>query len=293
MQKLVMVLFFLLLVAVVFPFLFGCEEVPVSLNDDINDNGNNVRDDNNNLAILLAEAEEALQENRWEEAGIYLEKAAEIPGAGENPIMIEVERAAEMNVDIIAALKEERIITEEQMRAGMEELSEKRPPEPAAGIMDAGSEELYDWFKTLAHLRKDLVLLPLDLAERHDMGWTSWGLFQEEGIDALKEASEEYLLEPGIPFYLREVNLGGTVFYHIIATGIEGFNDLFIMENSQLIETVSMENEVTINLELKEELMLYGEVFETGEYLIIYDLHFMDDGTFRVEDYRIRQSGSG
>lgn len=293
MQKIAMVLLFLFLVAVAGPVLFGCEEVPVSLDDDIDDNDNDAHINDNSLAVLLTGAEDALQENRWEEAGEYLEEAAEIPGAVEEPIMIEIKRTAEMNVDVIEALKEERIITEEQIRAGINEFSENQPPAPSAAILDAGSEELYDWFKTLAYWREDLLLLPLDLAEKYDMGWPNWGLFQEEGVNALREVSEKYLLEPGAPFYLRDINLGDTVFYHIIATGLEGINDLFLMENSQLIEAVSMENEVRVTLELKEELMLYGEVFETGEYLIIYEVHFMDDVTFRVGDYRIRESGSG
>lgn len=293
MQKTIIYLLFLLLFTAAFPAFFGCEEVPAELNGELDNNGNSDIDQNNNLSALLTNAEDALKENRWQEAGEYLDEAQGLPGAGEEPMMIEIERAAEMNVQVIEALKEERIIMEEQMRDGLDELAVNRSLELSLAILDNGSEEIYDLFRTLAVWREGIFLLPLNLAEEFDMGWPNWGLFQEEGVDMLREVSEKFLLEAGIPFYLVDVNLGDTTFYYIIATGYEGFNDLLIMDNSQLIDAAAMGNEVTITLELKEELMIYGDVFKTGEYQIIYYLHIMDDGTFRIEDYRIKRPGSG
>lgn len=238
------------------------------------------------IAEFLAKAGVSLEEKEWREAGEHLEKATEQPGAEEVPTIARINQIKNITVDVVEALKNEEIVTRDHIVDGIEELEKVQPSRPDLEVLEKDSEELYSWFQSLSEWRSKLQMVPVE---------QEYSLFLEEGIEEIYSTSEGYLQEPVSLFYLDTIEINNNTLYFIIPTGYEQIRDVtfLLIEMPELTNIEVKEDRVVITLRLDESIEHPDVDISPGEYQIMYDLYVIDDNTFRVGDYYIKDMETG
>ncbi len=242
------------------------------------------------LTILLVKAEEAINNENWEEAGTHLKEARELPGAEEEPFYKSNYTHVITEQDFLSMLLEGKVVTGEEISEDLEEIDELAPREPEVEVLDLNPEELYEWFAALREWRANLQTIPRRLYREK--------LIPENGIQQIHSRSEQYLEIP-VEMLVRKWDINDTGLYFDPFHGIEYLltDQQFFNNETQLIDAVYEEERVFITLEIKETIETSEplmrnvdiEDIEPGEHWqLIYDIHKKDDGTFRIGGYAIK-----
>ncbi len=253
------------------------------------------------LHNFITKAEAALNKDNWEEAGSYLEKALELPGAEGETIL---ERADETNPageEVLTLLKEGKVVTRDQVLADLERLEDERegivyqfppyesleelrPVKPQVDLLEQEPEELFNWFKGLSGWRNKLRSFPVNKYYEK--------LVLEEGLDEVQARSRQYLEKPLVLNFGDKWDTGEVVFFWVtvFSPGTLLHDGIFWGQDVEPVDAWADEDKAFINLELKEAFSLAGYDFEAGEqYQLIYDISRKEDGTFRVGNYAIKR----
>ena len=237
------------------------------------------------LNDYLETAYEALNKGSWAKAGEYLEKASIIPGAENTPIFAAIEdKEKPVPSNVIDILKNERIITVEQIKAGIEELESLRPSEPAQDVLEKEPEALNDWLETLVKWRNKLYHLPDSYTHEH--GGIDEAIFEGAAPKEIELKLGKYLENPsGRGFF--DFKLGEVEFLKAVAHGALGLDEgttFIISDKPELLDAVVEQDNIVLTFELREEMVLgKGRVTASpGRYQVIIDLYREEDDTFRL-----------
>ncbi len=237
------------------------------------------------LEEYLETANEALNQGDWAKAGQYLEKASKIPGSKDTPIFAAIEdKEKRVPSNVIDILKNERIITEEQIKAGVEELESLRPSEPGQDVLDKNPEALYKWLEALLEWRNELYNLPDPYAHEH--GGIDEAIFESAGPEAIELELGKFLKDPsGRGFF--DFKLGEVEFLQAAAHGALGrdMGSNFIMsDKTEFLDAVIEQDSIFLTFELNEEMEVEKGrgTASPGRYRVIIDLYREEDDTFRL-----------
>ncbi len=237
------------------------------------------------LNDYIETAYEALNKGNWAKAGEYLEKARKIPGAEDTPIFAAIEdKEKSVPSNVIDILKNERIITVEQIKAGIEELESLRPLEPAQDVLEKDQEALHEWLEILVKWRNKLYHLPDSYTQEH--GGIDEAIFERAAPKAIELELGKYLADPsGRGFF--DFKLGEIEFLQAVAHGALGLDEgtTFIMSDKpELLDAAVEQDRIVLTFELREEMVLgKGRVTANpGRYQVIIDLYREEDETFRL-----------
>ena len=241
-------------------------------------------DSEDKLTSLLDKAEEAINNENWEEAGAHLKEVRQLPGAEEEPFYRPLDAPVASEQDVLSMLLEGKVVTGEELSEVLEKIDELAPREPEVEVLDQNPEELYEWFAALKEWRVNLQTVPTHLYREK--------LIPANGIQQIHSRSEQYLEKP-VEMLVAEWEINNTGLYFVPIGGAEGTTDRqFFNKETRLIDADYKEEKVFITLEIKEAIDIeYIDIedIEPGEHWqLIYDIHKKDDGTFRVGDYAIK-----
>lgn len=215
---------------------------------------------NNKEALndYLETANEALNKGNWAKAGEYLEKASKIPGSEDTPIFAAIEDKEKpvSFLNLIDILKNERIITVEQIKAGIEELESLRPSEPAQDVLEKEPEALNDWLETLVKWRNKLYHLPDSYTHEH--GEIDEAIFEGAAPKEIELELGKYLENPSGRGF-SDFKLGEVEFLKAVAHGALGLDEgtTFIMSDKpDLLDAVVEQDNIVLTFELREEMVL-------------------------------------
>ena len=234
------------------------------------------------LTFLLDKAEEALKEEKLEEAGKHLAEAKELPGAEEAFYQFfEGPRSIEHALSI---LQEGKVVTGEEISEDLEEIDELAPREPEVKVLEQKPEELYEWFAALREWQVNVQTIPTYLYRNK--------LIHENGIKKIHSRSEQYLEMP-LEMMISEWEVNDTRFYFTghgsPGVGLSVTDHHFYSKETRLIDAGYKEQKVFITLEIKGAIETSAIDIEPGEqWQLIYDIYKKEDGTFRVGDYAMK-----
>jgi len=140
------------------------------------------------LTSLLDKAEEAINNENWNEAGAYLKEAWELPGAEEKPFYKSHDTHVITEQEFLCMLSDGMVVTREEISEDLEKIDKLAPQEPRIGILDKNPEELYEWFAALREWRVNLQTVPNRLYREK--------LIPENSIQQIYSKSEQYLETP-------------------------------------------------------------------------------------------------
>jgi len=238
------------------------------------------------LNDYLETANEALNKGNWAKAGEYLEKASKIPGSEDTPIFAAIEDEEKPpfpHVNVIDILKNERIITEEQIKAGLEELEDLHPSEPGQDVLKKDPEALHNWLEALVKWRNELYNLPDPYPHEH--GGIDEAIFESAGPKEIKLELGKFLKDPsGRGFF--DFKLGEVEFSRAVAHGGLGLDEgsTFIMSDKpKLLDATVEQDSIVLTFELKEEMDHSKRATAgPGGYRVICDIYWKEDNTFRL-----------
>jgi len=243
---------------------------------------------NNKKALndYIETAKEALNKGDWTKAGEYLEKADEIPNVDATPIFAAIEDKEDpAPSNVIDILKNGRVISAEQIKAGLEELENLRPPETDRDVLEKDPEALHEWFKILVKWRNELYGLPYPYANEH--GGIDEAIFERAAPKEIALELAKYLEEPSSGMSFIDFELGEIEFSRIPASGGLGQDEgtTFIMSDKpELLDAAVGQDSIILTFELSEEMVLgKGRVTaDPGRYRVICDIYWNEDDTFRL-----------
>ena len=235
------------------------------------------------LNDYLETVNEALNKENWAKAGEYLEKAGKIPGAEDTPILAAIkDKERPFPSNVIDILKNERIITEEQITTGLEELEDLRPAEPGQDVLEKDPEALHDWLKALVKWRNELYYLPYPYTHEHG----DEAIFERAAPKEIEMELAKYLKDPsGMRFF--DFKLGEVEFSRILAGGALGRDEsttFILSDKPELLDAAVEQDSIVLTFELREEMVLgKGRVTASpGEYRVVCDIYWKEDDTFRL-----------
>ncbi len=257
------------------------------------------------LHNLITKAEAALKEKNWEEAGSYLEKARDLPGAEDEPILKGADAKNASGEEVLNLLKQGKVVTRDRVLTDLESLEDKnedlihefppymsleelRPAEPQVDLLEQGPEELLNWFKDLSKWRNKLRNFPVHQYYEK--------LVLEEGLDEIQARSKKYLERSLVLYFGDKWDTGDVVFRWVVvfSPGPLLRDSLFWTPDIKPVDASADEDKVLISLELKEAFSFAGYDFEAEEqYQLIYDIYRKEDGTFKVGNYTIKDLETG
>lgn len=246
------------------------------------------------LLLYTEKAREALHQKNWTEAGKYLDKLMEAPGADEEPMVQEVEEIKEtVGLAVPEVLKKEWIVTSEDMTRGLEELEEMRPPAPEEEVLEKASDELFAWVQKLKKWEDELMFLPIKLAQ--EQGY-SVQLYKKGAIDEARAAAQNYfkcslpLLEEEM--YMKRLELNEVIFYASVPTAYQE-DDILLLSGVISEPSVDVtEEELLLTLQLEEPANGLNEI-SPGKFRLVYEINQREDDTFRVGKYEILKKKNG
>jgi len=235
------------------------------------------------LDDYIETAKEALNKRSWAKAGEYLERGSKIPGAEDTPIFDAIEGENKpVPPNVIDILKNERIITEEQVKAGLEELEELRPAKPGQDVLEKDPEALHEWLETLVKWRNELYNLPFPYL--HEYNGIDEAIFEGNVSKKIGLELGEYLkdpLGPGMDFKLGEVE-----FSRLLAGGAWGLDkgSTFLMSDKpELLDATVEQESIVLTFELNEDMDHSKRATASpGRYQVICDIYWKEDDTFRL-----------
>ncbi len=235
---------------------------------------------NNKEALndYLETANEALNKGNWAKAGEYLEKASKIPGSEDTPIFAAIE-GKPVPLNLIDILKNQRIITEEQINAGLKELESLRLSEPVQDVLEKGPEALHEWLKALVKWRNELYNLHRQYFHEH------FEIFESAGPEEIELALGKYLEDPSGPNFF-DFKLGEVEFSSAAGHGALGRDEgstFIVSDKPELLDAVVEQDSIVLTFELKEEMNHSKRgTASPGRYRVICDIYWNEDDTFRL-----------
>jgi len=227
---------------------------------------------------LVEEADEALAEKRWSDAGEYLDRIFSLENNVLEKYNIELTKYF-LYFDVTGAidqLKKENITKIENINE--QDWEDVKPQKPRLEILEEKDGEIYEWFADYYEFYNHIYY--------NKFG----GLVSENALNKIKEISLEYSEKPIQPILLSYMKVINNGIYVPNTKGEPGMSaqakDVFI--RTELIDLEKENNKLIFSLKRNSDFQNYYDSLESefqnleDKFKIQVEIHEKEDSTFRV-----------